>query len=93
MDGSSSLVSRTGPKRFVQNSRSNAVGRHLLDGSYRGDAGVVDEDVGRTYRLLDGFGGSDDRRRVIEVESNADQAAIIGGRARRRPQAFESHVG
>jgi len=61
--------------------------------SHRGDPSVVHEGVGRTDGRLDGLGGSRDRRRVIEVESDADQAGIIGGSTRRRPQAFESHVG
>jgi hypothetical protein len=53
----------------------------------------VHERVGRTDRVLDGLGRSRDRRRVIEVESDPDQTGIVGGSTRRRPQAFESHVG
>ena len=93
MDGNSALVSAIGPKRLVEKICCQTAVGHVLDGSDGGDPGVVHEDVGCADRLLDGLGGSGDRRRVVEVESDAEQARIVGGGTGRRAQAFESRVG
>jgi hypothetical protein len=66
-------------KRFGEGDRPEQIGRkellpdsarHFLDAPYGGDPSVVHKDVGCTYRLLNRLGGSEDRRWVIEVESD-----------------------
>ena len=101
-DPAASRLSHGGEQRSGERDRPEEIGgedlledpvRHVLDRADGGDPGIVDEDVGRTDRLLDGLGSRHDRRGVVEVESDAEQARILGARTGRRAQALKAHVG
>ena len=92
IDGISAFVSRTGPKRLVENICSQvSMGISSMLPTPR-DAGVVHDAVGRPDALDDLGRRRRDGLVVVEVEPDRDEARVVVRRPRPRPAGEQGRV-